>query len=132
MIPIISSCPFYQWGIDIVGPFSKSKGQVQYIVVAVDYATKWIEAKPLAKIRENEMVEFLLGYIVFCFGKPRVVVIDNGTQFVGETFTHALSQLEIKHIKASVAYPQANGQVEVSNRIILQGLKKRVEEIPRC
>ncbi|XP_074323611.1 uncharacterized protein LOC141660520 [Apium graveolens] len=47
---ILSPCPFFQWGIDIVGPFLKSKNQCQYIVVAVDYATKWVEAKPLAKI----------------------------------------------------------------------------------
>ncbi|XP_074356188.1 uncharacterized protein LOC141695878 [Apium graveolens] len=49
----------------------------------------------------------------------------------GEKFTETLSQLKIKHIKSSVAYPQENGQVEVSNRIILQGLKKRVNELPR-
>ncbi|XP_074326812.1 uncharacterized protein LOC141664756 [Apium graveolens] len=47
---ILSPCPFFQWGIDIVGPFPKSKNQCQYIIVAVDYATKWVEAKPLAKI----------------------------------------------------------------------------------
>ncbi|XP_074352202.1 uncharacterized protein LOC141691376 [Apium graveolens] len=94
MIPVINPYPFFQWGIDIVGPFPKSKNQAQYIVVAVDYATKWVEARPLAKIHEKDM-------------------------------------LKIKHIKSSVAYPQANGQVEVSNRIILQGLKKRVDELPR-
>lgn len=60
------------------------------------------------------------------------MVTDNGTQFVGETFSGALSLLKIKHVKASVAYPQANGQVEVSNRTILSGLKKRVEENPVC
>ncbi|XP_074327672.1 uncharacterized protein LOC141665582 [Apium graveolens] len=82
------------WGIDTVAPFPKSKNQAQYIVVAVDYATKWIEARPLEKIREKEMIEFLTEYIMFRFGVPRIIV-------------------------------------EVSNRIILQGLKKRVDELPR-
>ncbi|XP_074373908.1 uncharacterized protein LOC141714278 [Apium graveolens] len=83
MIPVINTCPFFQWGIDIVGPFPKSKNQAQYIIVAVDYATKWIEARPLAKIREKEMIEFWMEYIVFRFGIPGIVVTDNGTQFVG-------------------------------------------------
>lgn len=132
MIPVLSPCPFFQWGIDIVGQFPKSKGQAKFIIVAVDYATKWVEAKLVAKIREKETVEFLMESIIFRFGIPRIIVTDNGTQFVGETFTNALAQLKIKHIKSSVAYPQANRQVEVYNRTILQGLKKRVEEIPRC
>ncbi|XP_074373571.1 uncharacterized protein LOC141713906 [Apium graveolens] len=61
IIPVTNPCPFFQWGIDIVGPFPKSKNQAQYIVVAVDYATKWVEARPLAKIREKEMIEFFDG-----------------------------------------------------------------------
>lgn len=104
MIPILSPCPFYQWRIDIIGPFLNSKGQAKFIVVAVDYTTKWIEANPFAKIREKEMVELLIEFVIFQFGVPRVIIIDNGTKFVCETFTVALSQLKIKHIKASVAY----------------------------
>lgn len=53
MILVLNPCPFFQWGIDIVGHLPKTKGQAQYIVVAVDYASKWIEAKPLAKIHEK-------------------------------------------------------------------------------
>lgn len=69
---------------------------------------------------------------MFRFGVPRILVIDNGTQIMGEKITKAMTDLQIKHIKAYVAYPQANGQVEVSNRTIMQSLKKRVEEIPWC
>lgn len=61
-----------------------------------------------------------------------IIVTDNGTQFIGENFTSTLSELMIKHIKASVVYPQANDQVKVSNRTILQGLKKRIDEITHC
>lgn len=62
-----------------MGPFSKSKGQAQYIIMAVDYATKWIEAKPLAEIREKEMVEFFIEFSVFHFGVPKIIITDNGT-----------------------------------------------------
>ncbi|XP_074341944.1 uncharacterized protein LOC141679341 [Apium graveolens] len=129
---ILTPCPFYQWGIDIAGPFPKSNSHCQYIVVSVDYATKWVEAKPLSKIREKEMIEFFMEYVVFRFEIPRILVSDNGTQFIGAQFEKALSDLKIQHIKASVAYPQANGLAEVTNRTIFQGLKKRIEEIPRC
>lgn len=132
MILVLNPCLFFQWDIDLLGPFPKSKNQARYIVIAVDYATKWIEAKPLAKIREKEMIEFLMEVIIFRFGVPRILVTENIIQFVGEKFTNVLLKLRIKHIKAFVAYPQANGQVEVSNRTIMQGLKKRVEEFPRC
>lgn len=78
------------------------------------------------------MVEFFIEFSVFHFGVPKIIITDNGTQFVREKFTNTLSKFKIKHVKASAAYPQANGQVEVSNRTILQGLKKRIDEIPRC
>lgn len=54
-------------------------------MVDVDYAMMWIEAKPLAKIREKKMIEFLMEFIVFRFGVPRILVTDNGTQFVAKS-----------------------------------------------
>ena len=127
--PSLTPCPFYMWGMDLVGPLPKCSGQKQFIIVAVDYYTKWVEAKALARIREKEVVQFFMDFIVFRFGVPRVVVTDNGSQFIGKDFEEALSQLKIKHLRSSVAYPQANGQVEVTNKTILQGLKKRFLEV---
>lgn len=79
MTPILSLCPFFQWGIDIIRPLPKTKGQFQYIVVVVDYTTNWFKAKPLAGIREKEMIEFFMEFIVFRFGVHRTVGIDNRT-----------------------------------------------------
>lgn len=59
-------------------------------LTAIDYATKWVEARPLAKIREKEMVEFLTEFIVFHFWIHRIIVTDNGTHLIGEKFTNAL------------------------------------------
>ena len=121
-------CPFFMWGMDLVGPLPKCSGQKQFLIVAIDYFTKWVEAKPLARIREIEVIHFFMEYIVFRFGVPRIIVTDNGSQFTGKDFEEALSQLKISHIKSSVAYPQANGQVEITNKAILQGIKKRLQE----
>lgn len=71
-------------------------------------------------------------FVIFLFGVPRIIVTDNNTHFIGEIFTNTLSQLKIKHIKAYVAYPQANKWVGVSNWIILQGLKKLIKETHQC
>ncbi|XP_017216818.2 uncharacterized protein LOC108194379 [Daucus carota subsp. sativus] len=125
-----SPCPFAMWGIDLVGPLPKCTGQKQFLIVAIDYYTKWPEAKPLARIRETEVVQFFMENIVFRFGVPRVIVTDNGSQFTGKDFEEALGQLKITHIKSSVAYPQANGQVEITNKAILQGIKKRLLDAP--
>ncbi|XP_074337254.1 uncharacterized protein LOC141674444 [Apium graveolens] len=62
------------------------------------------------------------------FGNPVILLSDNGPQFVGSDFEAYLKELGIKHKRASVAHPQGNGQVEVTNRTILRGLEKRLEE----
>ncbi|XP_074365325.1 uncharacterized protein LOC141706461 [Apium graveolens] len=109
---ILAPCPFFQWGIDILGPFPKSKNQCQYIVVAVDYATKWVEAKPLSKIREKEMIEFFMEYMVFRFGVPRILVSDNGTQTTprsstGETpFRLAYGIEAVLPVEISLIFPR--------------------------
>ncbi|KAL8100953.1 hypothetical protein AgCh_032996 [Apium graveolens] len=90
-----------------------------------------MEAKPLARIKELDVIHFLMKNIVFRFGVPRIIITDNGTQFTGESWKNALEELEIQHLKASVAYQQANGQVEITNKAVLQGLKKRLMDANR-
>ncbi|GMH25258.1 hypothetical protein Nepgr_027101 [Nepenthes gracilis] len=120
--------PFAQWGLDILGPFSIATGQRKFIIAGIDYFTKWVEAAPLAKITEHNALEFLRQSIVCRFGVPEVVVTDNGTQFLGKRFTKYCTSLGIKLVHTSVAYPQANGQVEVTNRTLLHGLKTKLED----
>ena len=115
------------WGIDIMGPFPKAKNELQYVMVAIDYMTKWAEAKALRNIIQDDAIKFVNEQIVTRFGIPRVMVSDNGTQFVGAKFTKFLSERGIKHKKAFVCHPQSNGQVEVTNRIIVRGLEKRLQ-----
>ncbi|KAL0305141.1 UNVERIFIED_CONTAM: hypothetical protein Sangu_3048900 [Sesamum angustifolium] len=72
MRPLESPCPFDQWGIDLVGPLPQATGQRKFLIVAVDYFTKWVEAEPLAKISEKEVIKFLWRNIVCRFGhSPR-------------------------------------------------------------
>ncbi|GAU40562.1 hypothetical protein TSUD_35790 [Trifolium subterraneum] len=84
---LISPWPFAWWGMDILGPFQLAVRQVKYLIVAVDYFTKWIEAKPLAKISASNILRFFKRNILARFGIPQVVVTNNGTQFTNKKTT---------------------------------------------
>ena len=135
---ISSPWPFYQWGIDIVGPFPEAPGRVKFLIVSIDYFTKWVEAEPVATITGKKILQFVWRNIVCRFGIPGIIISDNGKQFSNNPFKEWCEELKIKQNFTSVAHPQANGQTEVTNRTILQGLKARlgkakgqwVEELP--
>ncbi|XP_043809729.1 uncharacterized protein LOC122723055 [Manihot esculenta] len=124
---ISSPWPFSQWGIHILGPFPKTTGQKKFIVVAVEYFSKWPEAEAIPTITARKMVDFIWSNIICRFGIPRVLISDNGKQFDGRTFKEFTRNMGIWHKFSSVAHPQTNGQTEVTNRAILRGLKKRLD-----
>ncbi|KAL0427954.1 UNVERIFIED_CONTAM: hypothetical protein Slati_2970200 [Sesamum latifolium] len=126
---MLSPCPFRQWGIDIVGPFPLAAGQRKFLLVAVDYFTKWVEAEPLARITEGEVMKFIWKNIICHFGIPREIISDNGGQFQGRKIQEWCQGLRIKQRFTTVAHPQANGQVEVTNRILVQEIKRRLERV---
>ncbi|XP_074359790.1 uncharacterized protein LOC141699885 [Apium graveolens] len=115
------------WGMDILGPFPVASGQRKFIVVSIDYFTKWIEAKALAKITTKKIVQFFWENVICRFGIPRILVMDNGKQFDNAEFREYCDDNSIELRFTSVSHPQANEQEEVAKRIILDGLKKRVE-----
>uniref|UniRef100_A0A2N9H645 Uncharacterized protein n=1 Tax=Fagus sylvatica TaxID=28930 RepID=A0A2N9H645_FAGSY len=126
--PLSSPWPFAQWGIDIVGPLPRAPGNKKFLIVATDYFTKWVEAEPLAHIRDTDAKRFLWKNVITRFGIPWAVISDNGTQFDGKVFKGFCSDLGIKNFFSTPGYPQSNGQAEVSNKVILDGIKKRLEE----
>ncbi|XP_016173113.1 uncharacterized protein K02A2.6-like [Arachis ipaensis] len=120
--------PFGTWGIDLVGPFPTAPGQLKYLIVAIDYYTKWIEAEPLSSITATQCRKFLWRQIITRFGIPEIIILDNGTQFTDKKFREFLEGLRVSHRFSSVEHPQTNGQVESANKIIVKGLKKRLDE----
>ncbi|CAL1405791.1 unnamed protein product [Linum trigynum] len=120
--------PFAQWGLDLLGPFPTAPLGKKYLVVAVDYFTKWIEAEPLDTITSAKIQKFLFNNIMIRFGTPHTIITDHGTQFDCRPFENFCAKNRIVCKMASVAFPQANGQVESSNKLILRGLKRRLKE----
>ncbi|XP_042441157.1 uncharacterized protein LOC122026482 [Zingiber officinale] len=125
----IVSFPFDQWSMNIVGPFPMTSGQRRFLLVAVDYFSKWVEAEALARITEGSIIQFLWRNILCRFGIPYKLVSYNGRQFQGQKI-HAWCQgFGITQSFTFVAYPQSNGQTEVINREIVRGLKIKLEHV---
>ncbi|KAL5561881.1 hypothetical protein UlMin_031628 [Ulmus minor] len=78
---VLSPWPFTKWGIDLIGPLPLEKYRMKFVMVAIDYYTKWVEAEPLLEITEARTTSFVWKNIVCRFGIPHSLVSDNGTQF---------------------------------------------------
>jgi hypothetical protein len=102
------------------------QGNLKYVVVAVEYFSKWIEAKPLATITSATVQKFFWQNIVCRFGVPKAITIDNGTQFDDETFKAFCDQIGTKIHFASVRHPESNGLVERANGIIITRIMKSI------
>ena len=114
---------FYLWGIDFMGPFSPSEGK-EYILVAVDYVSKWVEAIP-ARTNDHRVVnKFIVNNIFSWFGCPRAIISDGGYHFTNSHFRSLLKKYEVHHRVTTPYHSQANDQVEVSNREVKNILKK--------
>nr|GEV61792.1 DNA-directed DNA polymerase [Tanacetum cinerariifolium] len=118
----IQVCEIFDvWGIDFMGPFPSSKGN-KYILVAVDYLFKWVEAKALPTNNARVVVKFLK-YLFSRFGIPKAIISDRGTHFCNDQFTRIMIKYGVTHRLATAYHPQTSGQVEVSDH----GLKRILE-----
>nr|GEZ53122.1 reverse transcriptase domain-containing protein [Tanacetum cinerariifolium]GEZ53125.1 reverse transcriptase domain-containing protein [Tanacetum cinerariifolium] len=126
---ITAPWPFYKWGIDIVGPFPEGLGKVKFLIVAMDYFTKWVEAKAVATITGGQVKKFVWDNIVCRFGIPGEIISDNGKQFADNPFKDWCDKLNITQRFASVKHPQSNGLVERANRSLGKGIKARLGEV---
>ena len=127
--PLSSSWLFAQWGLDIVGPFPKAAGNKRYLLVGTDYFTKWVEAEPLANIKDVDAKKFVWKNIVTRFGVPCTLISDNGLKFDSKSFRRYCCNLGITNKYSTSAYLQGNGQVETGNKVIVSGLKKMLDDV---
>jgi transposase InsO family protein len=117
---------FDVWSIDFMGPFKNSCGY-EYILVMVDYVSKWVEAMPCRKASTEESITMITNVIFPRFGTLRIFIRNGGTQFTGKNFKKFLSKLVIEHRVSMAYHPQTNGQAETSNRQLKSILNKKIE-----
>ncbi|KAL4295223.1 hypothetical protein GQ457_12G014320 [Hibiscus cannabinus] len=116
---------FDVWGIDFMGPFPSSFGNL-YILLAVDYVSKWVEAIATTHNDAKTVQRFIKKNIFTRFGTPRVIFSDEGRHFDTRSIAAALQKLGINHKLSTAYHPHTNGQAEVSNREIKSILEKVV------
>ena len=125
MHPILEVEVFDLWGIDFMGPFPASYNNL-YILLAVDYVSKWVEAIPTRTNDAKVVAQFLRSNIFSRFGTPRTLITDNGTHFCNKVIDRVLQKYGVRHRTSLAYHPKSNGQAEVSNREIKYILEKTV------
>ena len=110
-----------------MSPFPTAIRQLKFLVVGIDYFTKWVKAEALATITKKNIRSFVWRNIICRYRISRVLVSDNGKQFDNSMFRDFCAELGIKNHYSSPAHPQANGQVEVTNRSLLKIIKTHLE-----
>ena len=98
------------------------------MLVGINYFTKWVEAKPLANIKDVDAKRFVWKNIVARYGIPHTIISDNGFQFDSKAFRRYCCDLGITNIYSTLAYLQGNGQAEIVNKVIVNGLNKRLDD----
>ncbi|XP_059650641.1 uncharacterized protein LOC132296454 [Cornus florida] len=116
---------FDVWGINFMGPFPKSHGK-EYILVGVDFLSKWVEAVATTTNDHKVVVEFLQSNIFSRFGMPRAVISDGGKHFCNRFLRILFQKYSISHKVGTSYHPQTSGQVEISNHEIKHILEKTV------
>nr|GEY98792.1 reverse transcriptase domain-containing protein [Tanacetum cinerariifolium] len=123
----IQICKIFDvWGIDFMGPFPSSKGN-KYILVAVDYLSKWVEAKALPTNDARVVVKFLKS-LFSRFGTAKAIISDRGTHFCNDQFSRVMAKYGFTHRLSITYHPQTSGQVEVTNRGLKRIFKRTVGE----
>ena len=95
---------FYMWGMDFIGPFSSSFGNL-YILLVVDYVSKWVEAISCPKNDANTIVDFIQRNILSIFGAPRTIISDKRSHFANKVFGKLMSRYEIRHLMRLTYHP---------------------------
>ncbi|RVW90363.1 Pol polyprotein [Vitis vinifera] len=124
---LTSPWPFSVWGIDIIGKISpKSSSGHEFILVAIDYFTKWVEAASYARLTSSGVASFIRSHIICRYGVPHELISDRGVHFRAEVDT-LVQRYSIRHHRSSAYRPQTNGAVEAANKNIKRILRRMVE-----
>jgi len=122
------SRPFYMIGCDAVGPVIESNSGCKYILVAIDYLTRWPVAMAVKDITEETTATFLFDCVVQFYGVPQFILTDRGSNFTSRFVKSFLQQIHCRHLTTSAFRPQTNGLCEKMNGTLVQALSKIVRD----
>ena len=120
--------PFVAWGMDVIGPIEpKASNGHRFILVAIDYFTKWVEAVTFKSVTKKVVVDFIHFNIICRFGIPKVIITDNAANLNSRLMQEVCYQFRIEHRNSTPYRPKANGAVEAANKNIKKILRKMVQ-----
>jgi transposase InsO family protein len=129
--PVLPDFPFSKWGLDFIGsinpPYSTRK---VFILIAIDYFTKWVEFVPLKHSTDVRVISFLENNIFSRFSLPLEIITDNGPTFISIKLTQFLAKLGVKNFMSSSYYPQGNRKSESNNKNMVRIIKRLIEDKP--
>jgi hypothetical protein len=128
LYPIPVNSPFYQIGIDIVEPLPRTKNGKKYIITAMDYLTKWPEARALTEAIAQKVADFIYEQIICQHGCSQIILTDRRTHFNNNMVDLLLEKFKIKHLLSTPYHPQTNGLVERFNRTLCKSLAKMSDQ----
>ena len=127
--PISTGMPFQQWGLDFIGEIhTASSAQQKWILTATDYFTKWIKSIPSRQATDIVIISFLENNILSRFGYPQKLITDNATTFKSKRMIDFCNKYHITLGHSTTYYPQGNGLAELSNKILVNIIKKLLED----
>ena len=127
--PITFEAPFQQWGLDFIGEIHPpSSTQHRWILTTTDYFTKWIEAIPSRQANDSVIIKFIETHILSIFGYPRKIITDNAVAFRSKKMVEFCHKYQITLGHSTTYYPQGNGLAESSNKILVDIIKKLLED----
>ncbi|MCO5586855.1 hypothetical protein L7F22_040800 [Adiantum nelumboides] len=120
-----------KWGIDAIGPLPMAQSEKQYIIVGVDYMTRWVEAAATTRITAKDVAKAVFKNICCRFGTPLEIISDRGPGFRGDLVGELMEQLGISRRHSSPYYPQCNGLVDKVNGMICRIITKQGNNRPK-
>nr|XP_009797912.1 PREDICTED: uncharacterized protein K02A2.6-like [Nicotiana sylvestris] len=128
LYPMSALWPFVAWGMDVVGPIEpKAINEHIFILVAIDYFTKWVEAITLKVVTKKAVVSFVHFNIIYRFGIPKTIITDNVANLNSHLMKEVCKQFKIEHRNSTPYRTKANRVVEATNKNIKKILRKMVQ-----
>jgi transposase InsO family protein len=130
--PIIKPWSFRSWTLDFVGQIHPSLSKDhRFVLVAMDYFTKWTKFILLKNMTHKEVIHFILKHIIHRFDIPQTLITDQGSLFLSHQVYEFAKSLKIKLLSSLSYYAQANGQAESCNKTLIKLIKKKIEKNPK-
>jgi len=126
--PMSAPWPFVAWGMDVIGPIeSKASNGHRFILVVIDYFTKWVEVVTFKSVTKKAVVDFVHSNIICRFGIPNIIITDNAANLNSHLMKEVCEQFKIVHRHSTPYRPKANGAVEAANKNIKKILRRMVQ-----